>query len=273
MSDDLTAGAIRARVSTRWLGSNCIYRDCVDSTNSRLLQLARGDAPHGTLLVADTQTRGRGRLNRSWHSPAGLNLYFSVLLRPGWNVRVMPLLSLAAGVALAETFREMLPSAPELKWPNDLLWSGRKLAGILVETAADSSGVLYAVVGIGINVNQQRFPAELHDSAGSLRLAAGRCLDRLDVLAAVVEQLEIWIDSLGETAGNDVLAAWTKYAPWMGRPITVRHGNRQLSGTAVGLEPQGALRLRDAEGREHSLLWGDALLTDSPADESKEIAS
>ncbi len=273
MSDDLTAGAIQARVCTQWLGSNCIYRDRVDSTNARLLEWARGDAPHGTLLAADTQSHGRGRLSRTWHSPAGLNLYFSVLLRPRWDLGATPTLSLAAGVALAESCRKMLPSAPELKWPNDLLWSGRKLAGILVETAVDSSGVLYAVVGIGINVNQRQFPAELQESAGSLRLAAGRCFDRLEVLAAVLEQLETWIDCLGEEGGSRVVAAWKQHAPWLGRQITVRHGDQVLSGTAVGLEPHGALRLRDADGREHSMLSGDASLTDAPLDESKRIVT
>lgn len=256
MADDLTPEAVAARLTTRWLGRPVQCEREVDSTNTRLHELARQGAAAGLVIAADTQTSGRGRQQRQWHSPPGRNLYFSVLLRPAWKTSETPPLSLAAGVALAEAVRPLLPARPTLKWPNDLLFEGRKLAGILVEAQADRQAVRHVVVGIGLNVNQQAFPGDLAERAGSLRSVSGQPWDRADVLARVLQSLELWLDTL-RSSPSVVLEVWQSYAPWVGGPVAVSNGASSVRGVALGLSAEGALRVRDAEGREHLLLSGD----------------
>lgn len=260
MSADLLPDVVLPRLATKWLGRPYVYEREVDSTNTRVAQLARDGGVHGTVMVADAQTCGRGRLRRQWHSPAGLNLYFSVLLRPGWKARNAPPLSLAAGVALAEAVEPWTQGPPELKWPNDLLAEGRKLAGILVEAVLDRETVQHVVLGVGLNVNQRQFPTLLAESAASLSLTSGRQLHRGEVLVAVLARLELWLDRLQQQGPQPVLDGWRRYAPWMGQLLKVQNGANELVGTALGLEPHGALRVRDDRGREHSVLSGDAFL-------------
>lgn len=256
MDRELTPAAVESRLTTRWLGRPLQVEAQVDSTNSRLHELARRGAAAGLVLVADSQTSGRGRQQRQWHSPPGTNLYFSVLLRPDWPAGATPPLSLAAGVALAEAIGPLLPAPPVLKWPNDLLFQGRKLAGILVEAQTDRQAVRHAIVGIGVNVNQESFPEELAERAGSLRSASGQAHDRAEVLARLLGALETWIERL-QIRPHEVLETWQSYAPWLGRPIVVTMGQSTLAGTALGLAPDGTLRMRDAGGREQTILSGD----------------
>jgi len=252
-SDSLAA----PRLSTRWLGRCYEFAARIDSTNARAEKWATAGAPHGAVVAADEQTRGRGRLARTWQSPAGVNLYFSVVVRTTWHVFESPPLSLAAGVALAEACQDLLPARPVLKWPNDLLYEGRKLAGILVETVLRQGEVEFAILGIGLNVNQTGFPGELQQTATSLRLAAGRPLDRARVLDRVLVQLETWLDRLAGGEAAQIPEAWSAYAPWLGEEITAASRGGELSGIALGLDQAGALLVRDAAGKEHRVLAGD----------------
>jgi BirA family transcriptional regulator, biotin operon repressor / biotin---[acetyl-CoA-carboxylase] ligase len=258
--NDLAAKILSLNLSNKWLGLPIQYQDQVDSTNTRLRELARQGGTHGTVLVADSQTGGRGRLERKWHSPPGKNLYFSVLLRPSWLSCAAKPLSLAAAVALAEATETILSGRPVLKWPNDLLWQGRKLAGILVESATGQQTIRYAIVGIGLNVNQSRFPDALAKTAGSLCQVAGHPLDRTEVLAQVLHRLEWWIDLLESAGAKPVLTAWQRYASMSSEIITVQDSNRTITGTALGLTADGALRLRDHQGKEHLIVAGDVVL-------------
>ena len=257
MPNDLTLEAIRPQLTTRWLGRSYLYEAELGSTNSRLEAMAGQDAEHGTVLVADRQTVGRGREQRSWHSPPGLNLYLSVLLRPDWSVGAARPVSLAAGIALAEAIQPLLPGAPVLKWPNDLLYEGRKLAGILVEASLHRESIRHMIVGIGINVNQQQFPEPLTDLASSLSLAAGRMFDRGEVLALVLARLEHWFDSLDRDGAAPTIARWQDYATWIGQPVSVRNGDAEVHGMALGLDARGALIVRDEQGRQQTILSGD----------------
>lgn len=257
MSVDLTPEVVEPRLATRWLGKPYVYAAETDSTNTLVDRLAREGGSHGTVALADAQTQGRGRLQRQWHSPPGKNLYLSVLLRPDWDVHRGPPISLAAGVALAEAVQEMLEEAPQLKWPNDVLHSGRKLAGILVEAASQGPQLKYIVLGLGVNVNQTEFPAPLADTATSLQLTTGQPLDRGEVLAALLGRLEVWIDRLQHQA-DAVIPRWESFAPWLGQRVNVTNGGTTVTGTALSLSPGGALRLRDDDGAVHEILAGDA---------------
>ncbi len=259
MEIDLSPATIAAQLATRWLGRPCNVEPVVDSTNTALADQARRGGTHGTVLVADSQTRGRGRHAHSWHSPAGLNLYFSLLLRPGWSPRANPPISLAAGIALAEVAAVHLPDPPHLKWPNDLLYRERKLAGILVEGALQDDGFDYVIVGIGLNVNQLDFPASLSATAGSLRQMSGQELPRAELLASLLNRLEKWLDTLNQGDPRPVLTAWLRFAPWIGTPIRVKMGAKEIAGTALGLTDEGALRIRDASGGECVVHTGEVL--------------
>jgi BirA family biotin operon repressor/biotin-[acetyl-CoA-carboxylase] ligase len=224
---------------------------------------ARAGAAAGLVIAADAQTRGRGRLGRSWHSPSGDNLYVSLLVRPARPAAEIPPLTLLAGAAVARAV-EALGVAPRLKWPNDVqLVDGndpqdrivrrRKLAGVLTEMASAGDHVEHVVVGVGINVNATAFPAELADRATSLRLATGQAIDRARVLAAVLNAFEPLYDDFERRGPAVAVAAFNDYAAL---PERCRIDER-LQGVALGVDPDGALRLRDDAGRIHRVISGE----------------
>ncbi|MBM4002069.1 MAG: biotin--[acetyl-CoA-carboxylase] ligase [Planctomycetes bacterium] len=258
MTNPITREALEPLLRTEWLGRNYETRSEVDSTNSLAARLGEAGAAHGLVVSAESQTKGRGRMRRVWHSPAGMNLYFSILLRPQWDLQACPPLSIAAGVAIAEAVAQFA-ATPELKWPNDVLCNGRKLAGVLVEATAQQRQIRQVVLGIGVNVNQSDFPAELEQRATSLYLMRGGAhLDRAAVLARLLQRLEFWIDQLALQHGGSVIERWTEFAPWLGTAVRVTHGNTTIAGTAIALESNGALRLRNEQGEEQLVHCGDA---------------
>src|SRR5262245_30528802 len=195
-----TADNVAARLVTRQLGRTYEWHAVCASTSDLAAERARAGATAGLVICADAQTGGRGRLGRSWHSPAGENLYFSLLLRPARPAAEIPPLTLLAGAAVARAVAP-LGVSPRLKWPNDVqLVEGdgtrRKLAGVLTEMASAGNRVEHVVVGVGINVNATAFPPELADRATSLRGALGRIIDRAEILSAVLNAFEPLYDEL-----------------------------------------------------------------------------
>lgn len=261
MAADLFADAIQPRLSTHWLGRDYRFLSLTDSTNSDAIAIAKDGAPHGAVVVADHQTDGRGRLTRSWHSPAGENLYFSVVLRPPWKPSDPRPVSLAAGVALAEALAPRLQTPLLLKWPNDVLVGGKKLAGILVEGSIQGGAVDYVIVGIGLNVNTAEFPPELATIAESLGRLCGQELDRGEVLAAVLNSLEPWLETLAEQGPEPIVAAWTKHAASLGEPVRVTEHGREYAGVMQGVDPDGALVLVGDDGKPQRIMSGDMLAT------------
>ncbi|MBK6848214.1 MAG: biotin--[acetyl-CoA-carboxylase] ligase [Proteobacteria bacterium] len=260
LDDVLDTEAVGPRLATQWLGRRYHHRTEVTSTNDVLTHLAQQGAPAGTVVVAEAQSQGRGRRGRSWQAAPGQNLTFSLLLRPGWRPPRLPPLSLAVGVGLAQALAPWLPCAPQLKWPNDLLVGGRKLAGVLVELAADAQEVRHAVVGIGINVNQLDFPDELSATATSLRREHGAPIGRATVLAAALAALEAPLEAALRDQLGPVLQQWTALAAGLGQSVVVTTPQGAVAGVVSGIDADGALRVRDAEGRERRLLAGDVLL-------------
>ncbi|MCA9235791.1 MAG: biotin--[acetyl-CoA-carboxylase] ligase [Planctomycetales bacterium] len=259
MPNDLLADAIQPRLKTAWLGREYRYFDQTGSTNTEAVQLAKSGAPHGTVVVADHQTAGRGRIERTWHSPPGENLYFSVLLRPQWSSRDARPVSLAAGVALAEAVAPRLTTPPTLKWPNDLLAGGKKLAGILVEGSMQAAAIEFVIVGVGLNVNTAEFPEELSTIAESLGRLVGNELDRGEVLADALNSLEPWLDTLAEQGSEPIVAAWLKHAANLGQRVKVAEGSREYVGVMQGVDPDGTLRLQLDDGQEQRIVSGDVL--------------
>jgi BirA family biotin operon repressor/biotin-[acetyl-CoA-carboxylase] ligase len=219
------------------------------STNADALAAARLGAPHGSVYFADEQTTGRGRSDHGWHSVAGEGLYVSVLLRPQISAARLPLLPLAAGLAAAEAIRAVSGLTADLRWPNDLLVGPRKAGGILVEARNDSERLLHVVVGIGINVHQRYFPSDLATPATSLDLESRRTNSRQALLVALLKSLQREACALSDPAVATTIPSRVEQAStWVrGRNVEV-HGPQACTGVTAGLDENGFLRVKTANG-------------------------
>lgn len=241
---------VRLRLTTRTFGREMTWLPAVDSTNRWMAQKAEAGALEGCVLAADTQTAGRGRLDRAWFSPPGLNLYASLLLRPDVPLERVASLALVLGLAVRRALKTLAPSLdPLLKWPNDLWIGNRKISGILCEMRAEPERVRHVVAGIGLNVNTVKsdFPKALQAGSTSLKIACKRDFARAEVLATLLNELEplyrLWIRE-GLSPFQDEL---NRADLLKGREITLSQGPRILSGTAAGLAPDGSLLLKTAD--------------------------
>jgi BirA family biotin operon repressor/biotin-[acetyl-CoA-carboxylase] ligase len=250
---------------TRWLARRVdLYRE-LDSTNRLAEALAARGAPHGTIVLADGQSAGRGRLGRSFFSPPGRSLYLSALLRPGIGAEHAHRYVFAAALAVADTLRAFLPaSVPvEIKWPNDVLLGGRKASGINLPVQLDGPRVASLVLGIGVNVNLQaaELPAELVPIATSLRIASGRPADRVAVAERLLERLEGELDRLEREGFAAVLDAWRKSFRMQGERVRVGGPGvpHPIEGIAAGVDDEGALLVRVGD-RVERVLAGDVSL-------------
>jgi BirA family biotin operon repressor/biotin-[acetyl-CoA-carboxylase] ligase len=256
MISAINAAVIAPHLQTVWLGRSLQVFAELDSTNTTARELAAAGAAHGTVVVADAQRAGRGRLGRSWASPPGTNLYLSVVLRCDLPPERLSQISLLAGVAVCETVRQWCTAS--IKWPNDVLVDGRKVAGILAEM--DGAGPRPVVVlGIGVNLNAALadFPAELRDKAGSLGLATGTVVDRARFAGRLLSALEVRYEQWRRDGFAPIAAAWRDMAPMIGRFIRVQEPGEIVEGTVLDIDVDGALRLRLADGSEHRVVAGD----------------
>jgi len=247
------------RPGSPWTDLVCLA--VTDSTNRVAMEMAENGAKHGTVVVADAQTAGRGRMGRRWVSPAGKNVYISLLLRPSVPTVDATRLALVAGVSLADAVEAVgVPAA--LKWPNDLYCGGRKAAGILAEMASDPGGVRHVVIGVGLNVNMEEadFPPDLRLTATSLRIRAGRAFHRVDVLARL---LDAFGTRYAEFIGGGFASlrdGWDRRDFLRGRRVLLRRQGVDGWGTAEGLDTAGALRfLPDGGAAIESVHSGEIL--------------
>lgn len=264
--DRLFAEEIGRGLATAWLGRPLHYFDDIDSTNRAALDLARGGAPHGTTVIAESQSAGRGRLGRSFHSPPYQNLYTSIVLRPEIDTATAPTLLLAAGVAVAEAVTEWLgdPGPVRIKWPNDVLLGGRKTSGILMELGAEEARVSHAILGIGVNLNVDpaTFPAEFRERATSLAGYTGRPVDRSAFTRGLYGRLEDVLDAHARGGLAAVRPRFDGFFDMVGRPVTVHQlGDTVVEGTVLGLAASGALEIRTTDGAKVTVLAGDVSLS------------
>jgi BirA family biotin operon repressor/biotin-[acetyl-CoA-carboxylase] ligase len=235
----------------------------IGSTNQKAKELALAGAEERTLVIADSQSAGKGRLGRSWHSPAGLGLYVSFILRPGVPAATASGILMAVGLAAAEAAEHTrLQGVVGIKWPNDLVVEGRKLGGILLEMGVQGGVLEWCVAGIGLNVNHgdADFPVELRDRAISLRQCCHRHVDRLPLLLTLVERVSQWYELFRNEGAEPLLPHWRRRSAILGRTVRVETAGEVVVGTAVGLEPDGALRVRLESGAEEVLHAGDVHL-------------
>ena len=234
--------------------------ESLPSTNTELARLASEGADDGLAIVADEQTAGRGRLQRAWSSLKGAGLYFSILLRPTIPQDHWPLITFAAALAVADALHEASDLQTDIKWPNDLLSGERKICGILAE-AIDTPAGRAVIVGIGINLTQHAFPAELASIATSVSEATGRPAEREMILGALLRALSRWYSLLHEPGGREkILAAWCSRSSYAnGKLVQVNNGDEVWQGITSGIEPDGALRLRTESGKVRLVRAGDVL--------------
>jgi BirA family transcriptional regulator, biotin operon repressor / biotin---[acetyl-CoA-carboxylase] ligase len=256
--DRLTALEVLPLMETHELGRTLHSFETVDSTNAVAFRLAVEGAEHGELVVAEHQTQGRGRRGRSWSSPHHLNLYCSFVLRPELPPQRAPELTLLAAVAVAESLRAVGVPA-DIKWPNDLLVGGRKVAGILTELSADPDRVHFVVLGIGVNLNADTadFPPELAQLATSALRVTGQAVPRAAFAAALSLRLEHWLELHALEGFGPVRERWRALSATLGQEVLVTSERLEIRGVALDIDEDGALRIRTGDGREVRVLAGD----------------
>ena len=256
------AKALQSHLTGRKIGCRLHYEDTVDSTNRVAMELARGGAPEGTVVLADCQTAGRGRLQRSWQSPPGCNLYLSVILRPAIPPHDAAQITLLAGVAVAEAISAVCPERVGIKWPNDLLVGGRKVCGILTESRTATGGIDSVIVGIGMNVNMERadFDPEHRETATSLREETGRDHSREDLLFLLCERFESWYKIFLRDGFAPVREGWLARAEMTGKRLRVLFCDEVQEGVFAGIDRDGALLIADEQGAVRRVTAGDTTI-------------
>jgi BirA family biotin operon repressor/biotin-[acetyl-CoA-carboxylase] ligase len=254
------AEELRRGLSARVVGREIRYLAEVDSTNRHAYALGEADAEEGLVVIADRQSAGRGRLGRTWESPPGVNLYLSILLRPPLPPQAAPQLTFLSALAVARAITAVSGLQPTLKWPNDVLIGGRKVAGLLNEMSAESDRLRFVVLGIGVNLNMTaaQFPADLRAPATSLLLAGGVPISRALFGKTLLEQLDRLYGEYLLRGPAPIMAAWEAHCDMVGRVVEVDEGGgRKMCGTVAGIDRDGALLLTRADGSTERILAGD----------------
>lgn len=243
MPDPIEAESLRRLLTTTCFGRTLYVLPQTSSTNDEVKILASRNAPAGTVVIADHQTRGRGRLGRSFASPPGVGIYLSLLLYPRIKPARLPQLTLLVAVATAETLAETSGLTIGLKWPNDVEIGGRKVSGILTEAVIQAATAPAVIIGIGINVNNdlEHFPLELHHRATSLALTAGQHFSRMPMIARLLSHLEGLYETWQQTGITPILERWLHYGRIVGRVVRFADADAMRTGVVTGLDEDGAL--------------------------------
>jgi len=257
--DLLTPSEIKPLLKTKWIGKKIHYFETLDSTNSQAYQLALNGAEEGEVVVAESQERGKGRLGRHWFSPPFLNLYLSVVLRPNISPHQASLITLMAAVAMADAIRKFSGLLPLIKWPNDILLGGRKVAGLLNEIQSEMDRIHFVILGVGINLNmdEKMFSEEIKSIATSLKIEMGQTISRKNFLQSLLQELENWYTIFMKQGSTMILKAWRDRAQLKGRQVKVTSFGEILIGVAVDVDSDGALILEMADGKRKRVVAGD----------------
>ncbi|MDE2222168.1 MAG: biotin--[acetyl-CoA-carboxylase] ligase [Candidatus Omnitrophica bacterium] len=256
--DKLLGYEITADLGTRTIGKQVIVKDTVVSTMDEAFRLGMENCPDGTVVCAESQSKGRGRLGRSWVSPRGKGLYFSFVLRPRLPLNQLPQLTLMAAVALIEAIETASGLKAAIKWPNDILFENHKLAGILTELRAESDQVKFVVVGIGLNVNAS--VNQLAPQATSLKAASGKSFNRTEVFQAVLRCLDKGYARILHHEFDKIMAEWCKHSATLHKRVRITDPAGSVEGEAVDLDEDGALLVRKDNGVIVKKTAGDIFL-------------
>ncbi len=254
--DRMLPDEIEFNLNTALVGRTIYAFKATSSTNDRAIDLARSGAPEGSLVVAEVQSRGRGRRERVWEAEEGKNLLFTLIFRPPWSVALAPRLTQIVAVGLAEAIDIMTGLTVSVKWPNDLIINRKKAAGILTEMQGQADRVDYVVVGAGINVNG-RIPKDTRYPATSLAAETGRSVDRLDLIKLMLQKIEHQYLAVRQEGMAAIIEAWRQRALSIGAMAKIEQGHRQVEGMVMGIDEQGCLLLRTAQGLIETISSGE----------------
>lgn len=261
--DALLADDLFSRLGkTKIIGRDIRVFEQTTSTNDVIEKLARDGVREGVVVFAESQTKGRGRLGRKWISPERKGLWFSVLLRPDLRPQETTQLTVAAATALRRAIKAETGLKPEIKWPNDVLIGGKKVAGILTELSAELDKVRHVILGIGVDVNlgAGELPAELKKTATSLKIESGETLSRAELAVAVLRELDEDYSRICARKFGALADEWERNCTTIGKDVTVQIGDRKIRGRAESLDDAGALLLRTEHGRLEPITGGDVTL-------------
>ena len=256
--DVLSPSLLRRQLHNSVFGKHIHHYFKAASTNKIAFDRGHAGDPHGTVVIAEEQTAGRGRAGRAWHSEKTSGIYVTVLLRPSISPILAPLITMVAGLAVRDAVLEETGKAPDLRWPNDLLMAGKKFCGILTEMHAEPDRVRFVIVGIGVDVNHASMPAALSGIATSLRMVTGRTHSRLQILTRLLRNLETYYNRFVAEGPAPILARFTEVSSYArGKRVRITTGGETYTGTTDGLDPHGLLRVRRDDGRCEVVISGD----------------
>ncbi len=243
------------------IGKEILFYKTINSTNLLATEIAE-KTPEGTVVIADSQETGRGRLGRIWLSPPHVNIYMSIILKPVIGTHDVTLLTIMASVACAKALGEATGLNVSIKWPNDLMVSNKKIGGILTELKIEHNKIVYAVIGIGINVNIEldAFPEDLKETATSLKNETRKAYNREDIVSRVLDEIDIWYGFLKKMDRKKLLAEWEKNTSTLGKKVKVIVGKETLVGLAESIDNDGRLVLKLPSGERKRISSGDLIL-------------
>lgn len=240
--------SILKKITTKWAGKTVHFAPETDSTNEWAKRLSQDGAPHGTLAVAEFQSAGKGRLGRSWQAPVGSSVMMSLLLKPEFEPQYASMLTVVMGLSVAQAVKNLKTEA-SIKWPNDVVVSRKKICGILTEMRLDGMKIRDVVIGVGINVNLREVPEELKDKATSLYLETGKKYDRVQVLSLVMDKFEKNYDKFIQTCDlSGLIDEYNELLANRNQPVRILDKLNPWEGTALGINEQGELLVRDEKG-------------------------
>ncbi|MBO0958177.1 biotin--[acetyl-CoA-carboxylase] ligase [Neobacillus sp. MM2021_6] len=255
----ITADEIRLGLQTSLIGRNIYYEESVESTQIIAGRLSNENVPEGTIIIAEEQLSGKGRMNRTWHSPKYTGIWMSLILRPNIQLTKAPQLTLLTAVAIVHAIEEETGLQPEIKWPNDILLAGKKVTGILTELHAEADRIHSIIIGIGINVNQKMedFPSELQEKASSLSIEKGELISRAGLIRSFFKHFEKLYMLYLEQGFFPIKLLWEGYAVSIGKILKARTLTNVIEGKALGITDDGVLILEDETGVVHHIYSAD----------------
>ena len=257
-SDVLSEEELSQVICGEWAGKQLVVLKSVDSTNAEARRLAEQGAAHGTLVLAECQTAGKGRRGRSWESPEGSGIWMSLILRPEFEPIHASMLTLLAAMAVEEGIRRTSGLSCQIKWPNDIVLNGKKVCGILTEMSTEEDSIRYVVVGIGMNVNLESFPEDLRDKATSLLLESGKPIRRTELAAAVLSAWEACYGIFLKTLDfGSLMEEYNKRLVNRGRQVMVLTPGGSWQGDCLGINHEGELLVRKADGTVEAVMSGE----------------
>jgi BirA family biotin operon repressor/biotin-[acetyl-CoA-carboxylase] ligase len=256
--DILTPDMLKQRLKGSLFGKRIFHFFKTDSTNRVALELGHAGEPEGTVVLAEEQTAGRGRAGRKWHSERAAGIYVTLLLRPKLAPVQAPLLTMMAGLSAHAAVQAVTGLGVDLKWPNDLLIHGKKVGGILTEMHAEPGQIRFVIVGIGLNVNQEKFPGELANTATSLRVETDKPQSRMELLVRLLREFEGDYNRFVHEGVASVVARFESISSYAkGKRVRVTNGTETYAGTTAGLGPEGLLQVQRDDGRMMTVIAGD----------------